>query len=332
MPRPFSPLPDSLGTVFTSAEARAAGVPSRRLQAPDVDLVLLGVYRRRSALPEAEDEPPHPSVAWRERQLKKAHAAAPSLDTNCCFSHTTAAVILGLPVPHRRDDDLDIACTSAASAPRTRGVRARQLAGTNVRYGIVRGLPVPSAPDLWAMLGDELAHPDLVALGDAVIHRPRIPGTQRLERAPFATADELRATIANAPRAGTSALHNAVDLLVTASASAPASHLRLLLATWGLPRPSLDYDVRRTGGASRFTGALLGASEFAYPRYRVAIEYEGPLHRSLARHWSRDEDRHHAYEEAGWRVIRIAATLQYTHPHELRARILSALRQRGWSP
>ncbi|MEJ6489801.1 hypothetical protein PQI23_08710 [Leucobacter sp. USCH14] len=207
-----------------------------------------------------------------------------------------------------------------------KGVRGRYLTADCIELTVVAGLPVPSPADVWAMLGDELLLPDLVALGDAVIRRPRIPGTRRLERPPLATVDDLAALIERVQRRGNAALRTALPLLATGSASAPESHLRLLLMEWGLPVPVLDHDVYD------HRGRWLGASEFAFPQYRLALEYEGEHHRVHARQWNRDIDKYHAYEAAGWRVIRVTASLQYARTRELRSRVETALRQRGWTP
>ena len=248
------------------------------------------------------------------------------MHTRYCFSHATAAVIHGLPIPARNDDHIDIASVESGHPPRMTGVRGRYLNSACIELTVVAGLPVPSPADVWAMLGAELSLPDLVALGDAVIRRPRIPGTRRLERPPYATCDDLAAIVERVQRRGNAALRQVLPLLATGSASAPESHLRLLLMEWGVPEPALDYDVY--DGAGRF----LGASEFAFPQYRLALEYEGAHHRVRTRQWNRDIDKYHAYEAAGWGVIRVTASLQYTRTRELRSRVETALRQRGWTP
>ncbi len=325
MARPHAPLPGCLGATFTTSEARAAGVSSRRLAGPDIERVVRGVYRRIDfGAGDASDL--HPAERWRQLQFTKACAVLRALSHGQYFSHATAAVILGLPVPHRADNDIDAACSADRWVSRAPGVRSHRLAPGLVRVGIARGLPTASPADVWAMLGDELSLPDLVALGDAVIRRPRIPGTQRLERAPLATLADLEAVITAMRRRGNAALRQALPLLVTGSASAPESHLRLKLHEWGLPQPELDVDVYNAAGR------LLGASELAYPQYKIALEYEGSHHRVHAAQWNRDIDKYHAYESAGWRAIRITGSLQYGRALVLRSRVESALRDRGWTP
>ncbi|MFV0435288.1 MAG: hypothetical protein ACK5LO_15120 [Leucobacter sp.] len=337
MPRPLRPLPSALGAVFTAAEARRAGVSRSRLLSADVERVFHGVYRRASRDPEsvrsqsaaggeASTAAPHPSEIWRDAQLRNARAALELLRPGQFFSHRTAAVILRLPVPARDDDLLDIACVEPGRAPRRAGVRARQLSAGQAQPGTCQGFPVVSPASAWAMLGGELDLPDIVALGDAAIRHPRIPGTQRLERSPYATVEELEKAIASGRRRGNALLRQALPLLSTSSASPPESHLRLQLREWGFPEPDLDVDV------FDHEGNLIGCSELAFCDYRVALEYEGDHHRTRATQWNRDIDKYHAYALAGWLPVRITASLQYRRQPELRERIAGALRSRGWRP
>lgn len=176
------------------------------------------------------------------------------------------------------------------------------------------------------MLAGELEMPDLVALGDAVLHHPRIGGTTRLERPPLATAATLTAEISRGRRIGLTAARRAVPLLTTRSASAPESHLRLRLREWGLPDPALDHDVCDA------TGRFLGCTEIAYPEFNVAFEYEGDHHRVSRKQWDRDIEKARDYTAAGWITIRVTAHLLYTAPGELRRIAESTLRSRGWRP
>ncbi|WP_449277057.1 hypothetical protein [Leucobacter sp. GX24907] len=328
MSKPLAPLPTVLGRVFTSAEARAAGVQAWRLRHPDVERILYGVYRRvvpRSNSTPNAATPLHPAEAWRRKQVRDALDVARALGEGKFFSHRTAAALLGLPVPSRNTDHLDIACFAPNRAPRGVGVRGRQLRESAVPLGTCRGVPVPAPAAVWAMLASELALHDLIALGDAVIRRPRIPGTNRLERPPFATIAELREAATSMRWMGSRRLAEALPQLTTASASVPESHLRLLCADWGLPAPELDVDIFDT------RGRLLGCSELAWPEYRVVAEYEGDQHRSEVGQWNRDIDKYGDYEEVGWKVVRVTADLQYRRASVLRGRLVRALRERGWS-
>ncbi|MBC9935292.1 MULTISPECIES: hypothetical protein [unclassified Leucobacter] len=68
-----------------------------------------------------------------------------------------------------------------------------------------------------------------VALGDAVIHLHRIPGTSRIPVKLLATIIELEVAVAAGRRVGVARLRELLPLLSTRSACAPESHLRVLL-------------------------------------------------------------------------------------------------------
>ena len=268
----------------------------------------------------------HPSELWRRRQLRRAYAFQKVMGQHLFFSGRTAALIWGLPVPPSTSSDIDVACKYPGQTPRIAGVHCHRVRQDLVTVTTHRGFWVTSPASTWVMLAAELEMPDLVALGDAVLHRPRIGGTTRLERPPLATAAALNAEISRGRRIGLATARRALPLLTTQSASAPESHLRLQLQQWGLPKPTLDHDVRDA------PGQFLGCTEIAYPEFKVAFEYEGDHHRVSKTQWDRDIEKARDYTAAGWLTIRVTAHLLYTTPGELRRIAESTLRSRGWRP
>ncbi len=187
------------------------------------------------------------------------------------------------------------------------------------------GIRVLDAPSLWAVLGPRLALPDRVALGDAILHAPRIGGNRGpTPRSPHATLEELVVATEMRRRKGRLLLREALPLLRTSSASAPESHLRLALDDAGIIEPELDYDVYAPDGR------YLGTSEFAFPRYRVALEFEGDHHRTEVRQWDRDIEKYHDYRRAGWEPIRVTARMLYSARRKLMADVRAVLVERGW--
>lgn len=326
MTGPRATLPRSLGPLFTVAEARLHGVGRGRLRASDVEPLFPGVYGAidGSAIPIAERSVSSSQAAWRRDHLRRVLAFAKVMRSTQCFSGVTAAVILGLPLPPQTAADIEVGSYAPTHAPRVVGVRGRKLHPALVSTVTHRGLCVTSPPSTWVMLAAELALPDLVALGDAIVRRPRIPGTARLERQPLATLDDLRAEIDRGRRPGLAAARRALPLLSRHSASAPESHLRLRLREWGLPDPALDVDVRDA------SGRLLGCTEIAYPEFRVAFEYEGDHHRVSRAQWDRDIDKARDYTAAGWITVRVTARLLYATPERLRRIAEATIRSRGW--
>lgn len=268
----------------------------------------------------------HRTELWRRRQLRRAYAFQKVMGPHLFFSGRTAALIWGLPVPPSTSSDIDVACRYPGQTPRIAGVRCQRVRTHLVTVTTHRGFRVTSPASTWVMLAAELELSDLVALGDAVLHRPRIGGTTRLERPPLATAAALSTEIGRGRRIGLAAARRALQLLTTQSASAPESHLRLRLREWALPEPFLDLDVRDA------TGQFLGCTEIAYPEFKIAFEYEGDHHRVSKAQWDRDIEKARDYTAAGWITIRVTAHVLYTTPEELRRIAEATLRSRGWRP
>ena len=68
--------------------------------------------------------------------------------------------------------------------------------------------------------------------------------------------------------------------------------------------------------------------DLAYPRERIAFEYEGDVHRTDRATWMRDLTRRERMEAAGWRVIRVTAADVFAHPDALVARVRRILASR----
>lgn len=321
--RSRAPLPESWASAFRSADAGSEGWTTAKLDRPDLLHPFHGV-RARPLEPVAGETL---ADTWRRSILHHARAFALVMTCDMFFSHRTAAIIRKLPYPDPQDFgdlELDVSVFRPRRAPRGRGVRGHQLTPSLAHVTRHDGLAVSSPASTWAMLGTDLEHRDLVALGDAIVHVPRIPGHMHPSAPPLATVDQLRAAIEAGRRVGVQALRDALPDLRTGSASRPESHARLLLVQSGLPEPALDVDVFDT------RGRLLGCSELAYPEFKVAVEYEGDHHRVDRRQWNRDIDKYQQYAEQGWRPVRLTGRLLYQAPDEAARRVASTLRAAGW--
>ncbi|WP_449277104.1 DUF559 domain-containing protein [Leucobacter sp. GX24907] len=146
-----------------------------------------------------------------------------------------------------------------------------------------------------------------------------------MSRPPHAELEELGLAIRAGRRHGNDVLRRLLPHLSPHSASAPESHLRLLLLSWGIPLPELDHDVCDADGR------WLGTSEFVFPEYRLVIEYEGAHHKNDASQWYRDIEKYRRYNHAGWEVLRVTADMLYRHTTRLRDLVLDALERHGWS-
>lgn len=161
------------------------------------------------------------------------------------------------------------------------------------RFG---GVPVTTALRTGFDLGRRPPLVDAVIAVDALAHR-------RLFK-----LDELRG-LAAARRGwpGTRLLDEVLSLAEPRTESPMETRLRLLLISHGLPRPVAQYDVHDAYG--RFIGRV----DFAYPKLRLAVEYEGDHHRERVT-FRRDLARVNALREAGWTVLRLTADDVLRHP------------------
>jgi very-short-patch-repair endonuclease len=79
------------------------------------------------------------------------------------------------------------------------------------------------------------------------------------------------------------------------------TRLRLLLVDGGLPCPVVNHHVHDT------QGRFVAMPDLTYPDLRIAIEYDGDVHRTDKHTWRRDIARRQALEALGWRVITCTA-------------------------
>lgn len=325
MARTAADLPDELGSEFTLSDAIAAGVSPDRLRRRDLESSFRGVYRRLSPTPDhVIAGGRHEPLDWQTEHLRKARAFSTLMrDKQWFFCGITAALIWRLPVPNDERTDLEVAVHAPLRPPKRRGIRGFQVrpALADVRELAITRVTTPSST--WAILGSRCGLHDLVAVGDAVVRRERIPRTARLQQPPLATLEDLRFEIDRGRRTGLSRLRQATELIRTGSASAPETHMRLLLTQAGLPEPTLDFDVY--DGRGRF----LGCSEIAYPGQRTAFEYESEHHRVDRQQWNRDIEKYQDYADAGWRVIRVTSHLLYREPDLLVRQAKHALGRRA---
>lgn len=329
MGRVSDPLPPGLGLLFSAQQARQSGVERRRLHASDVERLSTGTYRRRVS----EGKQTHPNQIWRELQQAQAKLLAPRLAPGQFFAGPTAAALWQLPMPRTMmpmshtevDNRLTIGTLRHHRTSRRTEHRSVSIAASLATVTHLNGIPVTDPATTWAMVAPSLTRADAVALGDALLHDHRVPGSTRHKRPALAMFEELEAASRAPYRRGASELLTALPLLTSHSASPPESHMRLKFREWGFPDPSLDYDVYTPDGQ------LIGCSEFAWPEFRVAGEYEGGHHLTETAQWNRDIEKHHYYRVHGWEPVRATSTLLYRQPDELRRRFEQALRSRGWA-
>lgn len=278
MPKAPAHLPVALArSPFSTREAARAGLTPGRLRAADLSSPHRGV-RVPGELP--QDLP------------GRCRAVLPVLPEGARFGHVTALGLVGVDPPWSlADDDRLHVEVSTAGRPRIRGVVAHRHAGP-VPVVDVGGLPVLAPAVAWTRLGASVGHVELVVLADALCRR----------RDPVTSPERLAAVVEALPAGtrGVRRLRAAVADCRAGTDSNMETRARLALASVGIEfevnRPVLDAD-----------GRFVAMPDLSDRRHRVAVEYDGDVHRTDKRTWRKDVARKQAMEAAGWRVVTITA-------------------------
>ncbi|MFC6019627.1 DUF559 domain-containing protein [Plantactinospora solaniradicis] len=120
---------------------------------------------------------------------------------------------------------------------------------------------------------------------------------------------------------GVALLREVLSLAEPESESPMETRLRLVLVDADLPAPTPQYDVYDA------QGRFLGRVDLAYPRWRIALEYEGDHHRDR-QHFRRDVARLNALRAAGWIVLRFTADDVLRNPTQITRLASQAIRER----
>ncbi|WP_162621839.1 hypothetical protein [Microbacterium suaedae] len=289
-------LPDELGKSFSVRSAREAGVTEKRLRNPALAVPFRGV-RTLEMTPDRESG----AAGERADAWRRIRAYAEIMPDHAFFVGPTAALIVGVPLPSGLHAELHVGVEFPRTPPRRPGIRGTRV-GMTVPVYEVHGLRVPGPAVTWATLGPYLEEYDLVAATDHLLRVPRAPGgLVRLDRTDPYTTREILAGILDehrwraAPR-----LRLALDRARTGASSRPETWTRLLIVDAGLPEPILDHDVYDD------TDDFIGTADLAYPRRKLAIEYEGEGHMDRAQ-FERDIERFSRYEDSGWSYVRLTS-------------------------
>ncbi len=297
MPRP-GPLPAGMPhPAFSTRDAREHGVSRGRLRSSDLIAPFHGVRATR----------PSSTIEERCRQY------AARLGSDEFFSHSTAALLLGLPLPRRLESDDVLHVSGRSSRPRTRGVVGHRALVTPV--GSVRGLPV-TRPD-WVLpeLATQLGLDDLVVAGDALVRRKR----------PLTSLEQLLQVASEHRGRGIRLVRAALGDVRRGTDSPMETRLRLLICRAGLPEPVIGHTIRDRNRD------FIGTPDLSYVEQRIAIEYEGSVHRDDPRVFAEDILRRELMQEADWYVIRVIADHVFRSPGWLVGRIARILAQRSIS-
>jgi hypothetical protein len=196
------------------------------------------------------------------------------------------------------------------SRARTAGVLGHRSVNTPVVS--VRGFPITEPTRLFLELACILSLDELIIAGDGLVRRKRPP----------TTLESLSKLLANRDARGVRLARAALREVRPGTDSPMETRLRLLITRAGLPEPVIGHTIR-----DRNSG-FVGTPDLAYVDERIAIEYEGSVHRDDPRVFREDILRRELTQEADWYVIRVISDHVFSSPVWLVARIARILAQR----
>lgn len=216
------------------------------------------------------------------------------------------------------------AVVTGRSAATVRGVRlcwpeddVRVLVPPEMRIGRRRGLDVrrtgiePTDWEPWA--GGRLATPMRLAL-DLLLGRPLPDAVADLDavvRARLVALPAVAHMVATRSDNGIVVARRAVELADPRAESLPESKVRVHLVLGGLD-PVPQHWIEDGGGR-------IARVDLAFPRQKVAVEYDGDWRDGEAWALNRDRDRLNRVHAAGWKVVFVTAPLLRDVPAMLRA-------------
>ncbi len=207
------------------------------------------------------------------------------LPRTAVFSGRTAAWLHGLDLPPCEPIEVTLPMDSPTS--RLVGVAVRRSTVEASESVTRRGQPATSAVRTIADLGRRLQLVEAVAALDMALHRRLVEPAH------------LSSWAGAHPRyRGVARLRRAIELAEPATESVMETRLRLLLVFAGLPGPLAQVSLHDKDG--RF----VGRPDFYYPLHRLALEYDGSIHRE---NLTGDNRRQNRMVDAGYRLLRFTA-------------------------
>jgi very-short-patch-repair endonuclease len=225
------------------------------------------------------------------------------LPRKAVFSGRTAAWLHGLDLPPC--EPLEITLPMDSHTSRLTGVVVRRSTVDARETVMRRGLPATSAVRTIADLGRRLPLVEAVATLDMALHRRLLKLVH------------LSSWAAAHPRyRGVARLRRAIELAEPATESVMETRLRLLLVSARLPRPLAQISLRDEDGQ------FVGRPDFFYPLHRLALEYDGSIHRE---NLTGDNRRQNRIVNAGYRLLRFTAADVLSAPDSVVALVRRAL-------
>jgi len=237
---------------------------------------------------------------------------APIMQRGQLFSHLTAARLYGFPLPRRLEFSEQLDVWAECIQAKAEGVIGHRSAP--VPSQLVDGLAVVDPRHVLVQIASRLSRDDLVVIGDFLLRRKR----------PLSTAASLSNVIRASHRVrGIRPLRLAMNDVRPGTDSPMETRLRLALVRGGLREPVIGHTITTPDGA------FIGTPDLAYVPERIAIEYEGDVHRTDRGVFVGDIERRELMQEQDWYVIRVVSSHLFPNPAWLVNRVRQQLALRA---
>jgi len=288
---PFDPL-----RPFTTAQALAAGLTKAQLRGPGFRALLRGTH--------ISSQVPH-------RGFHRTEAALLIHPVGAVATHTSAARVVGAPVPR---DPLEHVTVASADDRRFRhGLKCHLAALADDEVRVVRRLRISAPHRMFVELAEVLPLVDLVVVGDWLIRNEPVTCASLVKYCRSSRARHVRRA-----RIAATYVRDRVD-------SPMESRLRMLIVLSGLPEPAVNLEIRDDHGVARMR------LDLSYPRWKVAVEYDGRQHVEVVQQWERDIERREDLDHGQWRLVVVTSKGIYREPERTLQRVWRALVERGWT-
>lgn len=241
-------------------------------------------------------------------------------DDSWVLSHTSAAVLLGLPVPFSGLEAVWITRPQGRSAHRGDQLITRVCEFEPDEIMTLDGLPVTCPERTAADMARQHGLPDGLMVADAML---RAGGSQQ-------RMQEL--VVRGAGRRGNRAARRAAELADAVVESPGESMMRAHLASLGCPLPVLQFVLLTP------EGRFVSRNDFGWPDWKVVGEYDGMgKYTTLLRPGEtaadairREKAREADIRDQGYELIRFMAE-DLRNPQRAAARLMKLLRANGYS-
>jgi very-short-patch-repair endonuclease len=236
------------------------------------------------------------------------------------LSYTSAAVVLGLPVPYEGLESAWITRPGGRSAHRRQQLMTRVCEFEDDEIITVGGLAV-TCPERTAIdMARQHGFPDGLMVADAVL------------RAGGSLTKMQELVVRSARRPGNRAAVRSVELASPVPESPGESKMRAHLARLGCPLPELQFTLRTP------EGRFVSRNDFGWPEWKVVGEYDGmgkytDLRRpgeTIADVIAREKAREADIRDQGYEIARFMAK-DLRQPEQAAARLLKLLRANGYT-